>query len=65
VAACYRDGPEQFRARVWRTHVDATGDRRADSVAMIEQMSRRFEEAIAAAPEQWFAAFQPYWMDQR
>jgi lauroyl/myristoyl acyltransferase len=65
VAACYRDGPEHFRARVWRIHLDATGDRRADTMAMIEQMGRRFEEAIAAAPEQWFAAFQPYWTDER
>jgi hypothetical protein len=28
-------------------------------------MARRFEEVIDLAPEQWWGAFQPIWLDQR
>jgi KDO2-lipid IV(A) lauroyltransferase len=65
VAACIREAPEQFRARVWLVESARTGDRQADTAALTEAMGQLFEEAIAIAPEQWFAAFQPYWLDQR
>lgn len=61
VAACRRVGPERFNARAWLIEAELTGDRRADVAALTEAMARRMEEAIADAPEQWFAAFQPIW----
>jgi KDO2-lipid IV(A) lauroyltransferase len=62
-AACWRIGPERFHARGWLIEVEPTGDRRADVAAMTEAMARRFEEAIGATPEQWFACFQQIWPD--
>ena len=61
VAACSRRGPERFNVRAWLIDVPRSGDRKADVAALTEAMARRMEEAIAAAPEQWFAAFQPIW----
>ena len=65
VAACIREAPERFHARAWLVDSPRTGNRQADTAALTEAMGHRFEEAIALAPEQWFAAFQPYWLDQR
>jgi phosphatidylinositol dimannoside acyltransferase len=65
VAACYRIGPDRFDARAWQIETPRGGDRRADLAALTETIARRFEEAIAAAPEQWWGAFQPIWDDQR
>jgi len=65
VASCLRAGAERFRARAWPVEVEMTGDRRADAAALTREVARRFEEAIAEAPEQWWAAFQPIWSDQR
>jgi len=64
-AACYRDGPDRFRGHAWPVEFERSGDRRADTAQIIERLARIYEEAIAAAPEQWFACFQPYWTDQR
>ena len=64
VAACWREGPERFRARAWPVEVALSGDRRADTAALSQAMVDRFEEAIAVAPEQWWAAFQPIWTDR-
>lgn len=61
VAACWRLGPERFNVRAWLIDVPRSGDRKADVAALTEAMARRMEEAIANAPEQWFAAFQPIW----
>jgi KDO2-lipid IV(A) lauroyltransferase len=65
VAACLRTAPGRFRARGWSVDVPRTGDRRADIAALTSEIARRFEEAIAEAPEQWWGAFQPIWTDQR
>jgi lauroyl/myristoyl acyltransferase len=62
-AACWRVGPERFRARGWLVEAPLTGDRKADAAALTQAVARRFEEAIAAAPEQWFGCFQPIWSD--
>ena len=62
-AACWREGPERFHARAWLVDVELSGDRRTDAAALTEAMGRRFEEAIGAAPEQWFGCFQPIWPD--
>ena len=33
--------------------------------ALTTALAERFEAAIGEAPEQWWAAFQPFWTDQR
>lgn len=60
-AACWRAGPERFRARAWLLEAKLTGDRRTDAAALTEAMGKRFEEAIGANPEQWFGSFQRIW----
>ena len=65
VAACRRVGHDRFRARGWQLDVALTGNRRTDVAAITAAMAARFEEAIAEAPEQWWGAFQPIWLDQR
>jgi KDO2-lipid IV(A) lauroyltransferase len=62
-AACWRIGRERFRARGWLVDAPLTGNRKADAAALTQAVARRFEEAIAAAPEQWFGCFQPIWTD--
>ena len=62
-AACWRIGEERFHARGWLVEVEPSGNRRADAAAMTQAMARRFEEAISATPEQWFASFQQIWPD--
>jgi KDO2-lipid IV(A) lauroyltransferase len=64
-AASWRVGPERFRAQAWLIEAELSGDRRADVAALTEAMARRMEEAISVAPEQWFAAFQPIWDEER
>ena len=65
LATCTREAPERFVGRGWPVEVELSGDRRADTAALTRALAARFEEAIALAPEQWFAIFQPYWSDQR
>ena len=65
LATCTREAPERFLGRGWPVEAELTGDRRADAAALTRALAARFEEAIALAPEQWFAVFQPYWTDQR
>ena len=65
LATCTREAPERFVGRGWSVEADLTGDRRQDVAALTRALAARFEEAIAMAPEQWFAMFQPYWSDQR
>jgi len=62
-AACWRVGPERFRARGWLVEAPLTGDRKVDAAALTQAVARRFEEAITVAPEQWFGCFQPIWPD--
>jgi KDO2-lipid IV(A) lauroyltransferase len=64
VARALRAGPDSFTASAWPVRAELTGDRRADVEALTGAMAQRFEELIAEAPEQWFAAFQPLWKDQ-
>ena len=63
--ASWRTGRDRFRARAWSIDVQPSGNRRADAAAITQAMARRFEEAIDIAPEQWWGAFQPIWLDQR
>jgi KDO2-lipid IV(A) lauroyltransferase len=60
---CLRLGPDRFRADGTVLEVPATGDRRADISTLTEELARRFESDVAAAPEQWWGAFQPFWPD--
>ena len=62
-AACWRVGQERFRGRAWPVEAPLTGDRQQDVAALTDAMARRFEEAIAPMPEQWWATFQPLWPD--
>jgi KDO2-lipid IV(A) lauroyltransferase len=60
---CLRTGPDRFHADGDTLPVPAVEDRRAAIAAMTEQLARRFEADVAAAPEQWWGAFQPFWPD--
>lgn len=67
IARCLRTGPDRFTGRLWNLDVAARDgeSRRARIDRITGEMARTFETAIAEAPEQWFAIFQPYWSDQR
>lgn len=60
---CLRLGPDRFRVEGEPVEVVATGDRRADVAATVAALAVRLEQDIAAAPEQWWGAFQPFWPD--
>ena len=60
---CLRIGPDRFRVEGSPIEVVASGDRRADVAATVTALAVRLETDIAAAPEQWWGAFQPYWPD--
>jgi KDO2-lipid IV(A) lauroyltransferase len=65
MARVLRTGPEQFRVRAAAVEAERSGDAGVDAIALTVALAARFEEAIAEAPEQWWAAFQPFWTDQR
>lgn len=65
MARVLRVGPERFQVRAAAVEAPRTGQSAADVRALTEALAARFEEAIAEAPEQWWAAFQPFWTDQR
>ena len=60
---CLRVGPDRFLVEGSPIEVIASGDRRADVAATVAALAARLETDIAAAPEQWWGAFQPYWPD--
>jgi KDO2-lipid IV(A) lauroyltransferase len=60
---CLRLGPDRFRAAGEVIELPATGDRRADIATLTQRLARRFEADVAAAPDQWWGAFQPFWPD--
>lgn len=67
VARSLRIGPDRFRARAWLLDTEPRDgeDRRARVARITRDMGVHFENAIAEAPEQWWAIFQPFWTDQR
>jgi len=65
VGRCLRVGPDRFRAEGDVIQAAASGDRRADTVALATRIAARFERDIGDAPEQWWGAFQPFWPDLR
>lgn len=65
MARVLRTAPERFRVRAERVDVGVTGHSAVDVTALTVALAASFEAAIAEAPEQWWAAFQPFWTDQR
>jgi lauroyl/myristoyl acyltransferase len=63
VGRCLRTGPDRFEAEGEIIGPLDSGDRRADIATLTERFAARFERDIAAAPEQWWGAFQPFWPD--
>ncbi len=60
-----RTGPDRFVARAELVTAELTGDFEADVAALTRALAASFERAIAEAPEQWWASFQPFFTDQR
>jgi KDO2-lipid IV(A) lauroyltransferase len=60
---CLRVAPDRFRVEGVPIEVASTGDRRADVAATVAALALRLEHDIAAAPEQWWGAFQRFWPD--
>jgi KDO2-lipid IV(A) lauroyltransferase len=65
MARVLRKGPERFSVRAELVEAPRSGDARQDVVALTTALAASFEAAIGEAPEQWWAAFQPFWTDQR
>ncbi len=63
VAAMRREGIGRYRGRLARVEVPAEGTRRERVAALVAAIAAAFEEAIAHAPEQWWATFFPIWPD--
>ena len=63
--SCVRTGPDRFRAAGRIVELPDSGDRRADVAELTHRLARHLEEDVAAAPEQWWGAFQPFWSDLR
>lgn len=65
MARVLRRGPDRFSGRALVVEAERTGDTEADVAALTRALAAAFEEAIAEAPEQWWASFQPFFTDQR
>jgi KDO2-lipid IV(A) lauroyltransferase len=65
MARVLRVAPERFVVRAVLVEAERTGQVDTDVTALTQALARSFEAAIAEAPEQWWAAFQPFWTDQR
>lgn len=62
-ARCLRVGRDRFEGFVEEIAVQPTGNRRADVERLTGELAARFETYVAACPEQWWAASQPFWPD--
>jgi phosphatidylinositol dimannoside acyltransferase len=60
-----RVGPDRYEVDGEVMPLPEIADRRAAITALTERIAARFEHDIAAAPEQWWGAFQPFWPDLR
>ncbi|MGH2428769.1 MAG: lysophospholipid acyltransferase family protein [Candidatus Limnocylindria bacterium] len=63
VGRCLRVGPDRFQASGELLGHEPSGHRRDDVAALTRRVAARFEGDIAAAPEQWWGAFQQFWPD--
>jgi KDO2-lipid IV(A) lauroyltransferase len=64
-ARVLRSAPERFTVRAALVEAPRTGQADQDVAALTASLAASFEAAIGEAPEQWWAAFQPFWTDQR
>lgn len=65
VGRCLRIGPDRFHAEGEVVEVPTGVERRAAIAAVTKRIAARFERDVAAAPDQWWGAFQPFWADVR
>jgi lauroyl/myristoyl acyltransferase len=65
MARVLRTAPERFSVRAELVEAPRNGHAEADVAALTSALAASFERAIGEAPEQWWAAFQPFWTDQR
>jgi KDO2-lipid IV(A) lauroyltransferase len=65
MARVLRTAPERFAVRAELVEAPRTGNTDQDVAALTAALAERFETAIGEAPDQWWAAFQPFWADQR
>lgn len=65
MARVLRTAPERFEVRAERIDVQEPRQPAEDVTALTIALAKAFEKAISEAPEQWWAAFQPFWTDQR
>jgi len=63
LAAIRRVGVGRYAGRLIEVPVPADGARRERIAATLAAEARAFEQAIADAPEQWWAVFFPIWPD--
>jgi KDO2-lipid IV(A) lauroyltransferase len=63
VVAVRRAGPGRYRGRLQPIDIPTEGGRRERLTVTLERLARAFEEAIAYAPDQWWAVFFPIWDD--
>jgi KDO2-lipid IV(A) lauroyltransferase len=63
LAAIRRLGVGRYAARLIEVPVPADGPRRERIAGALAAEARAFEQAIADAPEQWWAVFFPIWAD--
>jgi phosphatidylinositol dimannoside acyltransferase len=61
VVAARRTGWGDYRARIERLEVPASGTRRQRMAGFMEAQARLFERVVADAPEQWWTLFFPIW----
>ena len=65
MARVLRTAPERFSVRAELVEAPRSGQVDQDVAALTAALAARFEAAIGEAPDQWWAAFQPFWTDQR
>ena len=63
--ATRRVGRRDYRSRIERIELPATGSRRDRLAGFLAAQARAFERAVADAPEQWWTVFFPIWDDIR
>ena len=63
VGRCLRTGPDRFTVSGEQIAWSPSGDRRADIESLTRRIGQRMEADIAVAPEQWFGAFQRFWLE--
>ncbi|HEX6654786.1 MAG TPA: hypothetical protein VF153_01095 [Candidatus Limnocylindria bacterium] len=65
MARVLRTAPERFSVRAELVEAPRSGRPDEDVAALTTALAASFERAIGEGPEQWWAAFQPFWTDQR